>query len=61
MRFDGTISLGNVLVAFAMVISATLAWAANRERSISNAAAIVQINHDLKDLELRVRVLERGP
>ena len=58
MRFDGTVSLGNLLVVLALVISAVIAWTANRERSLSNAAAINRAEVRIEDHEIRLRALE---
>jgi hypothetical protein len=59
-RFDGTISLGNLMVVLALVVSIIAAWMANRERSISNAGAVNRIAAEINELEVRVRELERS-
>jgi hypothetical protein len=61
-RFDGTISLGHMLVVLTLIVSAVGAWMANRERSLSNRVAIERLSGDVDDLEVRVRALEiAGP
>jgi hypothetical protein len=60
-RFDGTVSLGNLLVVLALIVSVIAAWMANRERSMSNARSIDQIAAEVHELEVRVRELERRP
>jgi hypothetical protein len=58
MRFDGTISLGHLLVVLTLTVSAVAAWMANRERSMSNAVAIERLAGDVDDVEARVRSIE---
>jgi hypothetical protein len=58
-RFDGTISLGHMLLIFTLIVSAVAAWMANRERSMTNAAAIERMAGEMHDLESRVRAIEK--
>jgi hypothetical protein len=64
-RFDGTISLGNLLVVLTLVVSVVTAWTQNRARTLNNAAAIERLAADVDEVEARVRSLEiaigRGP
>ena len=57
-RWEGTFRLGDMLVVLALIASAVAAWMANRERSLTNAAAIAEIAADIDGLEVRVRALE---
>jgi hypothetical protein len=58
-HFDGTVSLGNILVVLALIVSILSAWMANRERTFDNAAAIVRLDAQFRDLEVRLRAVEK--
>jgi hypothetical protein len=61
-RFDGTISLGNILVIVAWLVLVIAAWTANRDRTFDNAKAIDQLAIEVNDLETRLRAVEhRAP
>lgn len=61
MRWDGTVTIGNVVTVLTMAFVVAIAWATNRERSIANEADIVEIRADLHRIEARLRSLEAGP
>jgi hypothetical protein len=60
LRFDGTVSLGNLLVILALIATVIAAWTANRERTLSNARAIERMSGEMHDLEQRVRAVENS-
>ena len=56
--FDGTVSLGNVLVVVTLLVTAVAAWVANRERTFANAAAIERLDERMDLQSDRIRALE---
>ena len=61
MRWDGTVTIGNVVTVLTMAFVVAIAWAANRERSIENEADIAEIRAELHGIEARLRALEARP
>ena len=61
MRWDGTVTIGNVVTVLTMAFVVAIAWAANRERSIENEADIAEIRAELHGIDARLRALEARP
>jgi hypothetical protein len=58
-KFDGTISLGNIILILTLVMSVTAAWIANRERTLDNQAAIIDLRDEVRNLDTRIRAVEK--
>jgi hypothetical protein len=58
-KFDGTISLGNIILIVTLLMSVTAAWIANRERTLDNQAAIIDLRDEVRNLDLRIRAVEK--
>jgi hypothetical protein len=58
-KFDGTISLGNIILILTLIMSVTAAWIANRERTLDNQAAIIDLRTAIHEMDLRIRAVEK--